>query len=220
MKYFSEFIATFLMVLFGTGICVLNDVYSLHLNEIVIAVYWALVFTVMILLFGRFSGAHMNPVVTLVLALDGKIEAKCVVPYILCQFAGGVLASVLWKLLMPYGTNYGATLPLKGVAAASVIEFLLSLSLIAVVLITCGQKRIIGAGAIFVTITINVLAGMNISGASMDPARSIGPALVSGNMRTFWIDLIMPMAGGLAAVSLVRLTRKLSRKSVEFKNPA
>ena len=153
----------------------------------------------------------MNPSVTLALILDGKFALKEAPLYIAGQFLGSLLASVTLKMIFPRDTSYGATLPLSNFFVVSITEVLLTFTLIVVVLLTFGKKFKVLALAFFMTIAIDILAGSKISGASMNPARSFGPAIVSGSLQYYWIYLIMPLIGTFFACLFMKSVRKRHR---------
>ena len=214
-KLLGEFFGTFLLIFLGTGLSVLNDVYSLNLNLMVFAGFWGALVVLMIFLFMNISGAHLNPAVTLALFLDKKIEGREIPLYLIGQFTGSLVASIFLWLIFPRGTTYGATFPLNNLFVVSVTEILLTFALIVVVLITYGRKFSTLAVSFFITIAINILAGSKISGASMNPARSFGPAVVSGSLQYFWIYFIMPLIGTVLGYLFIRFTRKDSSRAIK-----
>ncbi|MCI0412256.1 aquaporin [bacterium] len=161
----------------------------------------------MIYVFGSISGAHLNPAVSLAIWLVGKFPGKYVLPYMMIQCAGAVSASLALSFLFPSHPTLGATLPAGSITQSFLVESLLSLILVFVILaLSCmpNKKQISPALVIGAVIGLEAIFAGPISGASMNPARSIGPALVSGHTRQLWIYLVAPLIGSLTAV-LIRV---------------
>jgi aquaporin Z len=169
------------------------------------AVAPALLVMAMIYAIGNCSGAHFNPAVSLGFALRGAFPWEMVPTYWLAQVAGAFLASGLLRLVFPDAPDLGATHPHAGIAAALAFEVLLTTLLVTVALGTATRHELIGpnaAVAVGGTIAFADLIGGPVSGASMNPARSLGPALVGGNTQHLWIYLLGPALGAGLAVAL------------------
>jgi aquaporin Z len=165
---------------------------------------------VMIYSLGPISGAHFNPAVTLAFAVRGDFPWRRVPGYCGMQFAGAILAALLLRWLFGLSGDLGATIAHHGTAAPLVIEIVLSLILGTVILATAANYKIVGHNAALAvggTIALDGLFAAPISGASMNPSRSLGPALVSGRMSDLWIYFVGPVAGFLLAVALAWLFR-------------
>jgi aquaporin Z len=160
---------------------------------------------------GDVSGAHLNPAVSAGVFLSGRLPWRLTPGYIVSQITGAILASMTVRLLFGNRVSLGATLPSGSVWQSFALESILTGILVFVVLcVTTGQKKIpIMAGiAIGGTIALEGLFASPISGASMNPARSLGPALVSGDMHSVWVYLLAPFVGSALAVPLWRFTRE------------
>jgi aquaporin Z len=166
--------------------------------------------TVMIYTVGNISGAHFNPVVTLAFALRRDFRWRRVPAYWLVQFIGALLAALLLRTLFGLTDHLGATLPHYSQLAALVMEIVLTFLLITVILATATNEMLVGhnaALAVGATIALDGLFAGPISGASMNPARSLGPMLVAGDLSTAWLYLVGPVAGALLAVLVAWLLR-------------
>jgi MIP family channel proteins len=166
--------------------------------------------TVMALIYslGPCSGAHLNPAVTAAFALRRDFPWRRVPGYVAAQLSGACVAAALLRALFGNIADLGATEPGYGIAAALTMEIVLTLMLVSVILATAAQYRIIGADAALAVGGIIAVCGLfsrPISGASMNPARSAGPALVSGNLQDLWIYILGPLIGAGVALLLVLL---------------
>jgi MIP family channel proteins len=210
-NYVAEVIGTFMLIFVGTGSVVVNVANDGALSLVGVALAWGLVVAVTIYTIGDISGAHINPAITIGLCVAGRFDAKQVVPYILCQCIGAFLASGLIRVLFPDQASLGPTLPSGPLMQSFIMEIMLTLILMFVVLnVTVGAKEK-GITAGFVVggvITFEVLVGGPISGASMNPARSLAPAVVGGDLQHLWIYLTAPVIGAIVAVGLCACIRK------------
>ncbi|ASQ90758.1 aquaporin [Prosthecochloris sp. GSB1] len=194
----AEAIGTFALVFAGCGAIVVNDLYGFALGHAGVGMVFGLVVMAMIYSIGNISGAHINPAVTLGFFFAGRIGARDIAPYIASQLGGALLAALLLKLLFPEHPSLGSTLPEAGVSRAFMLEIILSFLLMFVILnVSAGhmEKGIMAGVAVGGTVAFEALMGGPVSGASMNPARSLGPALVSGNVSTLWIYLFAPVIG-------------------------
>ena len=210
----AEALGTFFLVLIGPG-AVMVDAYSAgQLGTVGIGLAFAFVVTAMIYALGHLSGAHINPAVTLGFWSVGRFPSGEVVPYIIAQSSGGVAASlVLRATLGPVG-NLGATLPRIPVPSAFVIEWLLSFALMFVIMAVATDDRVAGgfaAIAVGLTVGFCALMGGPITGASMNPARSLGPAVVGGLWQGHWLYWVAPVSGMLAAAWTYDFLRQADR---------
>jgi aquaporin NIP len=206
-KIICEAFGTFCLVLFGTGSIVVNEITSGAITHLGISVAFGLVVLAMIYTIGETSGAHINPAVTLAFVIAQRFPFRLLVPYIFAQFTGALIASITVRFLFPIHTTLGRTLPSGSDSQSFFLEILLSLILMFVILrVSSGakEKSIIAGIAIGSVVALEAMFGGPISGASMNPARSIAPALVSFELKHAWIYLIAPTIGMTLAVPLAR----------------
>lgn len=201
-KYYAEFVGTFALVFCGTGAIVINQHSGGAISHVGIAMTFGFIVMAMIYTFGEVSGAHLNPAVTIAFAASGRFALKEVLPYVISQIVGALLASLVLRLLFPDNLLLGTTLPAGTELQSFVLECILSFLLMTVILHVSQGSREIGvlAGiAVGVTVLLEALFAGPICGASMNPARSLAPALVSGSLQSLWIYLSAPVAGMLLA---------------------
>ena len=202
-KYAAEVIGTFCLVFAGTGAIVVNDVSHGVITHVGIAITFGLIVMAMIQAIGDVSGAHINPAVTIAFCAARRFEAKQVVPYLVSQLAGAFAASGLLRVLFPDHASLGATLPAGSWGQSFVFEVVLTFMLMFVILnVSTGakEKGIMAGAAIGSVVALEAMFAGPICGASMNPARSIAPAVVSGELTHFWIYLAAPVIGALLAV--------------------
>jgi aquaporin Z len=202
-KIASELFGTFVLVFAGTGAIVTNDLSGGVVTHVGIALTFGLVVLAMIYTLGEVSGAHLNPAVTLGFWLARRFPARSVLPYILSQCVGAALASILLRLLFPQHSTLGATVPAGPVIQSFVLELVLTWILMLVILsVSAGakEKGLVAGIAVGSVIALEALFGGPISGASMNPARSLAPALTSNHLEHLWIYLAAPTIGALLAV--------------------
>ncbi|ARV06207.1 aquaporin [Polaribacter sp. SA4-10] len=209
-KYISEFIGTFSMIFCGTGAMTVNEVTGGEVTHVGIAITWGLIVMAMIYAFGETSGAHFNPAVSIAFAYAKKFSWKEVPKYILAQVLGAILASLILWFLFPESETLGATIPTVDVWRAFVLELLLTFFLMVVIInVSTGSKEIgVTAGiAIGAVVLLEAMFAGPITNASMNPARSIAPALVSGNLQHLWMYILAPILGALLAVVSCKLVK-------------
>ncbi len=209
-RYLAEFFGTFSLVFAGTGAIVIDQVSGGAVTHVGVGLTFGLVVLAMIYAVGDVSGAHLNPAVTLGFCAAGRLSAAEVAPYVASQSAGALLASVVLRLLFPANKTLGGTFPAGAASQSFVLELLLTLILMFVILsVSTGAKErgITAAIAIGGVIAMEALFAGPICGASMNPARSLGPALVSGRLGSLWIYLLAPVAGALLGVLACRCIR-------------
>ncbi|HNQ12916.1 MAG TPA: MIP family channel protein [Bacteroidia bacterium] len=202
-KYIAELIGTYGLVFCGTGAIIINDLTGGTISHVGIALTFGLIVMAMIYAFGDISGAHINPAVTIAFWFSGRFPGRHVIPYIVSQLAGAMLASATLILLFPTHPNLGATLPADTALQSFILEIILTLFLMLVIInVSTGSKEMgIMAGiAIGATVLLEAMFAGPISGASMNPARSIAPALLSGQLDHFWIYLTAPVIGASLAI--------------------
>ena len=209
-KYIAEAIGTFVLVFVGTGSVVVNDATGGDVTLVGVALAWGLVVSAMIYSIGDLSGAHINPAVTIAFCVARRFDVRQVAPYLISQCIGAFLASAVMRLLFPDQMSLGPTLPAGPWLQSFILEIILTFILMFVVLsVTVGakEKGITAGLAIGGVITFEVLFGGPISGASMNPARSIAPAVVGGQMQYLWVYLIAPVIGAVLAVPASAIIR-------------
>jgi aquaporin Z len=211
-RLFAEVFATFLLVIVAAGGAVVDARFpgKVPLDAQVVAP--ALMVMAIIYFMGTVSGAHLNPAVTLSFALRGNFPWKRVPGYIVAQFVGSILAAAFLRATFGDVGHLGATLPGRGISAgtALLIEVVLTTGLVSVVLGTASGARNIGANAALAVAGYVALAGLwaaPVSGASMNPVRSLGPALVGGHFQDWWAYVLGPLAGGAIAVGVAWILR-------------
>jgi aquaporin Z len=209
-KLLSELLGTFTLVFAGTGAIVINDVSGGVIGHAGIALTFGLVVMAMIYTFGEVSGAHLNPAVTLGFAVAGRFEWKNVPGYVLAQIIGAVAASGVLHWLFPAHEKLGATLPAGSAMQSFVLELILTaILMLAILRISTGAKdKGITAGiAIGGIIALEAMFAGPICGASMNPARSLAPAIISGHLGHLWIYLTATVLGAFLAVPLAKMTK-------------
>ena len=209
-RCFAEAFGTFALVFAGTGAIVVNDLSQGVITHVGIAATFGLIVSVMIYSVGDVSGAHLNPAVTFAFWVARRLPGAEVLPYVASQLAGALVASGLVRLVFGAHPTLGATLPAGGAGQSFVLEVVLTLLLMYTILgVSTGakEKGITAALAIGATVGLAAMFGGPISGASMNPARSLAPALVAGQLQHLWVYLVAPPIGAALAVFACRLTR-------------
>lgn len=207
-KLAAEFFGTFALVFAGTGAIVINDVTGGAVSHMGIALTFGLVVLAMIYTVGDVSGAHLNPAVTLGFFVAGRCRWTTVFGYIASQLFGATAASLLLRFLFPENETLGITLPAGSVLQSFILETVLTFLLMWVILsVSTGakEKGITAGIAVGSVIGLEAMFAGPISGASMNPARSFGPALVSMHFQNLWLYLVAPVLGALLAVPVCRL---------------
>jgi len=210
-KCIAEAIGTFALVFAGTGAIVINETSHGAITHVGIALTFGLIVLAMIYTLGDISGAHINPAVTIGFWFSRKLPAREVLPYIASQCVGALAASGVMRLLFPENRLLGATQPSGPVLQSFVLEFLLTALLMFVILgvSTGAREKGITAGIVVGSvIALEAMFAGPISGASMNPARSLGPAIVSGELAALWIYLAAPVLGSALGVIGCRCVRE------------
>jgi len=193
----AEAIGTFALVFAGCG-AIMVDAKTHDLGHVGVAITFGLVIMFGIYAVGHISGAHFNPSVTFAFALTRKFPWSRTAFYWAAQIAGALAAAALLRTSLGDRADIGATLPSDSQGQAFVWELVLTFFLMFVITAVATDTRAVGeAAAIAIggTVGLDAMFGGPISGASMNPARSIGPALVSGNLHALWLYLAAPLAG-------------------------
>jgi aquaporin NIP len=210
-KYFAEVMGTFALVFAGTGAIVINQVTGGVVSHPGIALTFGLVVLAMIYTFGDISGAHLNPAVTTAFAVAGRLPWRIVPGYIGAQLIGGLAASGLLRLLFPTNALLGTTQPAGSQMQSFILEVVLTFLLMLVILsVSTGakEKGITAGIAIGSVIGLEAMFAGPICGASMNPGRSIAPALISGHLEALWLYIAGPVLGALLAVPACCLVRE------------
>jgi aquaporin NIP len=206
-KLLAEAFGTFALVFAGTGAIVVDTASGGTITHVGIALTFGLVVLALIQTIGDVSGCHLNPAVTLGFFAAKRFDGRSVAPYVASQCAGAVAASLVLRVLFPTSATLGGTEPAGSVLQSLVMEFLLTLILMFVILgVSSGSKEkgLLAGVAVGAVITFEALFAGPVSGASMNPARSLAPALVGMRLENAWIYVVAPIAGALAGVALHR----------------
>jgi aquaporin Z len=209
-KLLSEMVGTFALVFAGTGAIVINHTSGGSITHPGIALTFGLVVLAMIYTFGDVSGAHFNPAVTAAFAAARRFPWRDVPGFVIAQIAGAFAASGLLRFLFPQDVFLGATLPAGPSSQSFVLEIVLTFLLMLVILsVSTGakEKGITAGIAIGSVIALEAMFAGPICGASMNPARSLSPALVSGHVEHLWLYLAGPVFGALLATPMCGLIR-------------
>lgn len=213
-KYLAEFLGTFALVFCGTGAIVVNEVSNGAITHVGIAVCFGLVVTVMIYALGDISGAHLNPAVTLAFVLAKRLQSRHILPYIAAQTGGAILASFTIHCLFPLHPSLGTTTPVGTATQSFILETILGFLLMLVILNMTpdhSEKKMFAGLAIGLTVMLEAMFAGPVSGASMNPARSVGPAFISGRFDDLWIYIIAPVTGAGISVPAFNLLRPLKK---------
>jgi aquaporin Z len=209
----SEATGTFFLVLVGAGSVVTDVRTGGGLGSGGVALAFGAVVAAMVYVFGRVSGAHLNPAVTIGFWSASRFPGREVVPYVVAQCFGGIAAAFLILVFAGPGGRIGATVPAIPAGDALVVEWLLSFILmfaIAFVALGGGASREVTAVVIGLAVGLDAFLGGSMTGASMNPARSLGPALASGTWEGHWVYWLGPITGMIAAAHSYRLFQRLA----------
>ena len=202
-KYVAEALGTFALVFCGTGAMVINQQTNGGVTHVGISITFGFIVMAMIYTLGNISGAHLNPAVTIAFTLAKRFQLKQVLPYVVAQLAGAILASLALKYLFPTNQTLGATLPTGSEMQSFILEFILTFFLMLVIInVASGSKEqgMFAGLAIGSTVLLEAMFAGPVCGASMNPARSIAPALISGNLEHLWLYIVATITG--AALSI------------------
>lgn len=202
-SYLTEALGTFILIFCGTGAIVINQQTGGSIGHLGISITFGLLVMTLIYAFGNISGAHFNPAVSIAFTVARKFSIIKLVPYIFSQLAGAVMASFLLKLLFPQNEMLGGTLPSGLEMQSFILEVFLAFFLMLVILNVAhgsSEQGLFAGIAIGSTVLLEAMFAGPISGASMNPVRSIAPALVSGHLEHLWIYIVAPIIGAIVAV--------------------
>jgi aquaporin Z len=206
----GEFLGTFALVFAGTGAIIVNDMSSGVIGHAGIALTFGLIVMTMIYAVGDVSGAHLNPAVSVGFWFAKRLPLREVGLYGLSQLGGALAASFAWRVLYPEHPTLGATLPVVTAAKAFAMEVVLAFFLMFVIIhVAVGAKErgLMAGVAVGGVVALAAMFAGPLTGASMNPARSLAPALVSGNLNEVWIYLSAPFLGAGLAILSCRLMR-------------
>ena len=210
-KCAAEFVGTFALVFAGTGAIVINETSGGAITHVGISLTFGLIVLAMIYTVGDISGAHLNPAVSLGFFAARRFPLREVVQYIVSQCAGAFVASGILHFLFPQNAALGATEPAGSATQSFILELILTTILMFVILnVSTGaaEKGITAGIAVGAVIGLEAMFAGPICGASMNPARSLAPAVVSQHLSSLWIYLIAPALGALLAVLGCRCVRE------------
>jgi len=209
-KFLAEFLGTYALVFAGTGAIIIDQQSHGAITHVGVAITFGLVVMSMIYAFGDISGAHLNPAVSIAFTIAGRFPLKQLGPYIFSQLAGGVVASFTLKWMFPGNELLGATMPSGSEMQSFVMELILTFFLMLVIInVASGSKE----QGMFAGLAIGSMVGLEamfagpVCGASMNPVRSLSPAVVSGHSEHLWIYILAPIAGAVAAVPVFRILK-------------
>jgi aquaporin NIP len=219
----AEAAATFALVFAGGGAIVVDERYHGALGAVGIGLVFGLVIMVMVYATGHLSGAHINPAVTVAFTLTRHFPPREAVAYVAAQSAGASAAAlVLLGVWTDTPADLGATVPSVGAGSAFLYEAILTAFLMFVIMAVATDTRAVGAAAAIAiggTVGLDALFGGPVTGASMNPARSFGPALASGQWHEFWVYLAGPLAGAAAGALAYQLVRGTTAKEKDGSSP-
>jgi aquaporin NIP len=202
-KSVSEILGTFALVFCGTGAIVIDKETGGAVSHVGVAITFGLIVMAMIYGLGEISGAHLNPAVSIGFALAGRLPVKALGVYIVSQLIGAFLASITLRFLFPADGLLGATLPAGSAWQSFILELILTFILMLVIVnVSTGPKEqgLFAGIAVGSVILLEAMFAGPICGASMNPARSLAPAVVSGHFKSLWVYLIAPVIGAALAI--------------------
>jgi aquaporin Z len=214
-KYIAEIIGTFALIFCGTGAIIVNQETGGTITHAGIAVTWGLIVAAMIYTVGDISGAHLNPAVTIAFWVAKVFPAKEIIPYLTSQAIGAFLASLTLNYLFPANNTLGATLPSGTPVQSFILELILTfLLMFTIIHVAKGSKEqgMFAGLAIGSVVLLEAMFAGPICGASMNPIRSLSPAILSGHTEHLWVYLIAPFLGAIVAVFTWNLMNGLDKK--------
>lgn len=209
-KYYAEILGTFALVFYGTGAIIINQETAGVVTHPGIAFTFGLIVMVMIYALGPISGAHFNPAVTIAFTVAKRFPMKEVLPYLLSQTIGAFVASATLKFLFAKNEFLGATMPAGTELQSFILEVILTFFLMLVIInVATGSKEqgMFAGLAIGSTVLLEAMFAGPICGASMNPIRSLSPAIISGHVEYLWIYIAAPILGAALAIFVWRVIR-------------
>ena len=210
-KYAAEMLGTFGLVFAGTGAIIIDQVSGGSITHVGVALTFGMIVMVMIYTFGDISGAHLNPAVTIGFWASRRLPGREIPGYIISQLVGALLASWVLRVLFPDNKLLGTTMPAGTELQSFILEFILTFFLMLTILnVSTGSKeKGITAGiAVGSIIGLEAMFAGPICGASMNPARSLAPAIVSGHLEHLWLYIAAPILGTVSAKLACRCVRE------------
>jgi aquaporin Z len=206
----AEILGTFIIVFFGTASMVVNDTTGGGLGHAGVCFAWGAAVSFAIVFAERIGQGHFNPAVTITDAIKEKLPVSKIIVHILSQCIGAIIASVLLSIFSPANSLLGATLPKLDLVWVFLIEVLISFGLMGVILFTVRKQYSLVSAALLIGgyVVLAAFFAGPYTGASMNPARTLGPAIISGQMAGFWVYMIAPTLGMLAAIPTFHILRK------------
>lgn len=219
-KYAAELIGTFALVFCGTGAIIINKESGGIITHAGVAITFGLIVMSMIYALGNISGCHINPAVTIAFTIAKKFSSKEVLPYIVSQLAGAFLATAALKYLFPGNDTLGATLPHGTALQSLILEFILTFFLMLVIInVATGSKEqgMFAGLAVGAVVLLEAMFAGPISGASMNPARSVSPAVISGHLENLWVYIVAPVAGASFAIPVGQFLNHYDKNQITNK---
>jgi len=220
-KMLAEAMGTFALVFAGTGSIMIAERFPASVSPSAIPIIFGLVVSSMIYAVGHISGAHFNPAVTVAFAFARHFPKRQVLAYWLAQFLAAIFASFILSIILPAGNTFGETISHVSLYQTFIWEFILTFFLMFVIIAVATDTRAIGTmagAAIGATVMFCAFLGGPITGASMNPARSFAPALISGHYDMIWLYFIAPILGAMTAAFLYRWIRCENQNETEQTN--
>lgn len=202
-KYIAEAIGTFALVFCGTGAIIIDQQTNGSVTHAGIAITFGLIVMAMIYTFGNISGAHLNPAVSIAFTVAKRLPPKQLLPYIISQIVGALLASLVLRFLFPANELLGTTLPNGSANQSFILELILTFFLMLVIInVATGSKEqgMFAGLAIGSIVLLEAMFAGPVCGASMNPARSLAPAIISGHTTYLWIYVTATIIGAVAAI--------------------
>jgi aquaporin NIP len=202
-KYLAELIGTFALVFCGTGAIIINQESSGTVTHVGIAITFGFIVMSMIYALGDISGAHLNPAVSIAFTIAGRFPVKELLPYVVSQVTGAFAASIILRFLFPGNDLLGTTLPAGNNMQSFILEYLLTFFLMLVIInVATGSKEqgMFAGLAIGSVVLLEAMFAGPVCGASMNPARSLAPAIISAHTEHLWIYLTATISGAVSAV--------------------
>ena len=209
-KYLAEFLGTYALVFAGTGAIVINQQSGGAITHVGIAITFGLVVMSMIYAFGSISGAHLNPAVSIAFTMSGRFALKELPWYIGAQLAGALAASLTLHFMFPASELLGATMPAGSEMQSFIMELILSFFLMLVIInVASGSKEqgMFAGLAIGAVVALEAMFAGPVCGASMNPVRSIAPAVASLHFEHLWIYIFAPVIGAAMAVPVFKILK-------------
>jgi len=217
-SYFAELLGTFILVFIGTGAVVTTLATGNGLTIpgiLLIGLTFGLTLTAIIYALGPISGAHVNPAVSIAASITGKLKARHLIPYIIMQLLGATIASFFILIILGNSFGIGAnTIGSFGTQSALIAEFILTMLFVIVILRTANEDNNHAALAIGFFLAVSHLFAITVSGSSLNPARSFGPAIIIGGeaLSQLWIYIVAPILGAVAGALIYRVFLETSSR--------